>query len=341
MPPAPTHNDVKLPMPGIEPGEPCMAAVYKPIVPEPTFIDCMQHDDIVALVIWQGYEADRKEGRNSGFREGLAANTKAGWSMHREEGSSEGTKQGSPEASTPAPLAMSIDEIDTDLLVRICKEAEYGVWEEGLEAGMMMGRKEGREGGYWEGYEAVQCEVSTASCVPIAAPAVDASLHPATSLTSTPHTDPTLAVPCLASTIPSLAPRFEPGKPLAPRTDEPHEALSVSANMTPAPPTNIVLMHWARSLSDLHPDLMEQVLDQGRHKGWKEGKKEGQDEGYSEGLEAGRRMGMMEGRECGFVDGKSTGVQAGRVLERVEVRRIARGRKPTGRPRPLKRFETA
>ncbi|TFY75836.1 hypothetical protein EWM64_g8177 [Hericium alpestre] len=146
MPPAPTHNDVKLPMPGIEP------------VPEPTFIDRAQHDDIVALAIWQGYEAGRKEGRNSGFRKGLAANTKAGWSMHRKEGSSEGTKQGSPEASTPALLAMSIDEIDTDLLMCICKEAEYGVWEEGLEAGMMMGRKEGREGGYREGYEAARCE---------------------------------------------------------------------------------------------------------------------------------------------------------------------------------------
>ncbi|TFY75831.1 hypothetical protein EWM64_g8179 [Hericium alpestre] len=190
--PAPAHNDVKPPTPGIEPDEPRMAAAYQPPVPEPAFVDRALHNDIVATAIQKGYEAGLKAGRNSGFREGLAVRTKAGPSARREEDSSESTKQGSPEASTPASLAMSIDEIDADLLARIRKEAEYGVWEEGLEAGMTMGRKEGREAG------------------------------------------------------------------------------------------------------------------------------------YSEGLEAGRKMGIMEGRERGFEDGKSAGVQAGRVLERVEVRRIAR-----------------
>ncbi|TFY73525.1 hypothetical protein EWM64_g10487, partial [Hericium alpestre] len=70
-----------------------------------------------------------------------------------------------------------------------------------------------------------------------------------------------------------------------------------------------------RMLSQFHPDLSHER---------KAGRTEGRDAGYLDGLEIGRKMGLMEGRERGFADGKFAGVQAGRVLERVEVRRIAR-----------------
>ncbi|TFY74706.1 hypothetical protein EWM64_g9306 [Hericium alpestre] len=155
--PVPARNAARPPTPGFEPGEPRLAATYKPQESELDFVDRVHHDEIVAIAIQKGFDAGLKTGRNEGFREGLDAGTKAGGKQGCEEGSNEGVDAApsmSHTTATPARLATSIEDIDADLLAHIRKTAEDEGWEEGCDAGTVLGRARG----YQEGYDAAKCE---------------------------------------------------------------------------------------------------------------------------------------------------------------------------------------
>ncbi|TFY77682.1 hypothetical protein EWM64_g6330 [Hericium alpestre] len=75
----------------------------------------------------------------------------------------------------------------------------------------------------------------------------------------------------------------------------------------------------ARTVHEIEPDLLGEILAAAIAKGETAGLKKGKQVGFLDGMEVGWKSGMREGREEGYTDGKKDGIYEGHEQYRLEV----------------------